>query len=598
MHDGISEGVFAAVTILLFILFAQILGRMQKRKYEAAVLQRLAGNFGKAPDKKMDPERYAKVPAFFLRHRPEDEVDDITWNDLEMDRIYQRMDATLSGAGEEYLYALLRSPASGDAGKDRLQIPQETIRYFEREENRGVREKLQRAFYRFGHAGKFSLYEYLEMLDDVPKENNLVHLPAFLLPLVSIVILMVNVQAGILCLIGSLVLNMVTYYHRKGQIDPYLTSLAYLLRMMRCAGEVTSVSCPVLEEEKKCLQDLKPVFADFRRGSGVVLSGSSVSGGNPLDIVMDYVRILFHLDLIRFNSMLSLVRAHQREIDLALTVLGRIDTAISLASFEKSLPVTCIPEFTDGETQDGTKRPSAFAEASGHGEDENRQRGGELCIRGLYHPLLADPVPNSIDAKRPVLLTGSNASGKSTFLKAAALCAILAQTIGFCPAEGYRGVHYRIRSSMALRDNILNGESYFMVEIRSLKRIADLSADGGRKVLCFVDEVLRGTNTVERIAASTEILRTLAERGVLCFAATHDIELTRLLEDQYDNYHFEEELKDGDVVFSYELHPGRATTRNAIRLLDSIGFDREVTRRAAKRAEEFEKTGKWMPEET
>ena len=208
------------------------------------------------------------------------------------------------------------------------------------------------------------------------------------------------------------------------------------------------------------------------------------------------------------------------------------------------------------------------------------------------------PVLNSIDAKRPVLLTGSNASGKSTFLKAAALCAILAQTIGFCPAEGYRGVHYRIRSSMALRDSLLNGESYFMVEIRSLKRIADLSSDGGRKVLCFVDEVLRGTNTTERIAASTEILRTLAKRGVLCFAATHDIELTRLLEDQYDNYHFEEELKDGDVVFSYELHPGRATTRNAIRLLESIGFDQEVTRRAAKRAEEFEKTGKWMPDVT
>lgn len=589
MNGGISEGAFAAVTIVLFLLLAQVLGRMQKRKYEKAVLQRLSGNFGKVPDKKMAPERYAKVPAFFLRHRPEEEVDDITWNDLEMDRIYQRIDSTLSAAGEEYLYALLRSPASGDVEKDWLQIPPETIRYFESAESRGSREQLQKALYRFGHAGKYSLYEYMEMLDDVPKESNLVHLPAFLLPLVSIIVLAANVQAGILCLIGSLVLNMITYYRRKGQIDPYLASLAYLLRMMRCVDEVIEASCPVLHKETKCLRDLKPVFAGFRRGSGVVLSGSSVSGGNPLDIVMDYVRILFHLDLIRFNSMLALVREHQKEMDLALTVLGRIDTAISLASFEKSLQVTCLPEFTD----DKKASPAASGVS---GQEEICPESGELCIRGLYHPLLADPVPSSIDAKRPVLLTGSNASGKSTFLKAAALCAILAQTIGFCPAESYQGVHYRIRSSMALRDNILNGESYFMVEIRSLKRIADLSSDGGRRVLCFVDEVLRGTNTVERIAASTEILRTLAERGVLCFAATHDIELTRLLEDQYDNYHFEEELKDGDVVFSYELKPGRATTRNAIRLLDSIGFDREMTGRAAKRAEEFERTGKWMPD--
>ena len=226
MHDGISEGVFAAVTIVLFLLLALILGRMQKRKYERAVLQRLSGNFGKVPNKKMDPERYAKVPAFFLRHRPEDEVDDITWNDLEMDRIYQRIDATQSGAGEEYLYALLRSPSSGDREKDQLQIPREVIHYFECEENRGIRERLQRALYRFGHAGKYSLYEYLEMLDHVPRENNLMHLPAFLLPLASIMILAVNVQVGILCLLGSLVLNMITYYHRKGQIDPYLVSLA------------------------------------------------------------------------------------------------------------------------------------------------------------------------------------------------------------------------------------------------------------------------------------------------------------------------------------------------------------------------------------
>ena len=254
-------------------------------------------------------------------------------------------------------------------------------------------------------------------------------------------------------------------------------------------------------------------------------------------------------------------------MDTALTQLGRIDAAIALASFEKSLPETCLPEFSEE---------------------------GGLSFCDMYHPLLSKPVANSLDAKRPVLLTGSNASGKSTFLKGTALCAIFAQTIGFCPAASYRGAHYRIRSSLALRDSLPNGESYFMVEIRSLKRIADLSRDSGRKVLCFVDEVLRGTNTIERIAASSEILHALAERGVLCFAATHDMELTHLLSDEYDNYHFEEELQNGDVVFSYQLHRGRAETRNAIRLLDAVGFDSDVTSRAGKRAEEFEKTGVWV----
>ena len=143
---------------------------------------------------------------------------------------------------------------------------------------------------------------------------------------------------------------------------------------------------------------------------------------------------------------------------------------------------------------------------------------------------------------------------------------------------------------MALRDSIQEGESYFMVEIKSLRRILD----AGGSVLCFIDEVLRGTNTIERIAASSEILMEFAKRGILCFAATHDIELTEILAEYYDNYHFEEELTGGDVAFSYRLHEGPATTRNAIRLLEKAGFDADLTARANERAARFEKEGSWL----
>lgn len=84
---------------------------------------------------------------------------------------------------------------------------------------------------------------------------------------------------------------------------------------------------------------------------------------------------------------------------------------------------------------------------------------------------------------------------------------------------------------MALRDDLNAQNSYYIVEIKSLKRILDaVDKDDKRPVLCFVDEVLRGTNTVERIAASSEILKSLRYKNVLVFAATHDIELTYLLE--------------------------------------------------------------------
>ena len=146
---------------------------------------------------------------------------------------------------------------------------------------------------------------------------------------------------------------------------------------------------------------------------------------------------------------------------------------------------------------------------------------------------------------------------------------------------------------MALRDNLYNGESYYIAEIRALKRIFDW--EGNETVLCFVDEVLRGTNTVERIAASTQVLKKFSERGILCFAATHDIELTYLLEERYGNYHFQEQVLEEEVVFDYLLYEGRSNSRNAIRLLEILGYDPDITAGAEKMVEGFLATGKWTP---
>ena len=113
-------------------------------------------------------------------------------------------------------------------------------------------------------------------------------------------------------------------------------------------------------------------------------------------------------------------------------------------------------------------------------------------------------------------------------------------------------------------------------------------------MLCCIDEVLRGTNTVERIAASAEILRCFAQTKTLCFAATHDLELTGLLEDVYDNYHFSEQIVDGDVCFSYKLKTGPSNSCNAIALLDSLGYDRTLVEKARQRADRFMSLGSWQ----
>ncbi len=552
------------IGLLLFLLVFTCLGCTQRRRQRQGDLLRLKAAFGRPSEKQMSAERYARVPSLFLRRRPALEIDDITWNDLEMDHLFHRMDSTMSAAGEEYLYALLRS-ASGEAG-----IPRASVRYWEEDCHSDERAALQLSLLQLGHTGAYSLYDYLELLEQAPAESNLRHLPAWLLPTLSVLLMLSSVRIGILCLIGSFVLNTVTYFRRKGEIEPYIAALGYLLRVLRCGRQILDRGGPVFEEERQEMRRLLAACANMKRGSWVLLSGTTVSGGNPLDFLMDYLRILFHLDLICFNSMLKRTRARSGELERLMLLLGRMDAAVALASYEKSLPYTCEPQIS-------AEEPLPVP----------------LKARALYHPLLLSPVANDVETKRSILLTGSNASGKSTFLKAVAVCALLAQTAGFCPAAEYQAGRFDICSSMALRDNILQGESYFMVEIRSLKRIFDRSAAGRAPVLCVVDEVLRGTNTVERIAASSEILQTLARAGVLCLAATHDVELTSLLAEDFDNFHFEEEFRGEDIAFSYLLKKGPAVTRNAIRLLGIVGYAPAVVKAAAERAERFDADGCW-----
>ena len=307
-------------------------------------------------------------------------------------------------------------------------------------------------------------------------------------------------------------------------------------------------------------------FDRFTRFSYLIMSPGRMGGsGDMMEMGLDYIRMFLHLDIIKFNSMLQEVNKYRNEINEMLTLIGKLDVALSVGEYRTYLKTYCLPSY---------QKDTYEAQA-------------------LYHPLLSNPVKNDVSVKRSVLITGSNASGKSTFLKTVAVNAILAQSIHTVCADNYKADYFRIFSSITLKDNIFEGDSYYMTEIKSIKRILDAAKEEKAPVLSFVDEVLRGTNTTERIAASGIILQQLADSRGFCFAATHDLELTEILKHYYDNVHFEEKIEDGDIVFPYRLQMGPATTRNAIALLKIMGYDNAITQKAQNQAERFEINRKW-----
>lgn len=556
--------VFGIVVLALLLL---ILGKgfYDEHQDYKKFLNRLKNHYGELEKKEYRPEQYASIASYFTHHPEEDQVDDITWNDLNMDEIFQRMDDTLSSAGQEVLYHVLRTPCFSE---EELEHFEKLVQYFT--EHTEERIKVQLLLKRLGFTGRFSLYEYLEHLDILGTRSNVKHYISNLLYIPFLICCFVYPSVGVIGLILCMMYNIFSYFKEKNEIDPYITSFSYVMRLVDMTGKMAAALPAEMEEEAERLRKHRKQLGKFKRGSFWLMSSGRMSGsGNPLDILLDYARMIFHLDLIKFNTMLEQVRTRIEDVDVLFYTTGYLEAAIVVGAYRKSLSEGyCIPVL-------------------------NKEKGNTyLSAKEVYHPLITHPVKNSIEAKRGVLLTGSNASGKSTFLKTVAVNAIFAQTIHTALADSYEGSYFHICTSMALRDDLVGGESYYIVEIRSLKRILNRAAEG-KAVLCFVDEVLRGTNTVERISASTEILRSLAAKNVLCFAATHDVELTELLGADYDNYHFEEEIADGDVRFQYRLLEGKAVTRNAIKLLGIMGYEEKIIKNAEERAEGFLKTGQW-----
>ncbi len=558
------EYVVFAWVILGVIVLIMLKGFLDERKKKKKFILWLKDHYGELPKREeYREEEFRKIARYFQAHEKDGfHIDDITWNDLNMDEIFKRMNYTYSAAGEEYLYYLLRTPMQEEASAGKLE---EQINYFMHHKEERV--EYQTAFAGIGKTGKYSIYDYLDYLDLLGEKGNGKHHLGNLAILLSIGAMYFSVQYGILLLVVVVAHNIVSYFKDKNEIDPYITSFGYILRLIKNVEKIGKIPAEAFGEERESLEKCRKSLGQFKTGASIVMSPARMSAsGNPLEILLDYVRMVFHLDLIKFNQMLLEVRKNKDVIDRMLTIIGYMETVIAIGAFRTSMESYCIPRF-------------------------DRSRG--MKAENIYHPLLQNPVKNSILTEKGVLITGSNASGKSTFLKTVAINAILAQTIHTCMADSYSASLYRIMSSMALRDDLAGGDSYYIVEIKSLKRILNRLEEEGNPVLCFVDEVLRGTNTVERIAASTQILKSLSKASVLCFAATHDIELTHLLKKYYNNYHFEEEIVDNDVVFHYQLMRGRAVTRNAIKLLGVMGYDEEIIKEAEGLAEGFLEKGSW-----
>lgn len=209
---------------------------------------------------------------------------------------------------------------------------------------------------------------------------------------------------------------------------------------------------------------------------------------------------------------------------------------------------------------------------------EIEDQGQRIFAHGLGHPLLHPDkcVHNDIDIDDySCIVTGSNMSGKSTWLRSIGINLVLAYAGGpVCAREFFCSVT-DIYTSMEIRDDLLEGVSTFYAELNRINMILEHSRLG-KPMIYLIDEIFRGTNSLDRITGAQVVLKQLSQNGAIGLISTHDFELCDLEKEawaNFKNYHFKEQYVKGRIEFDYKLRPGRCNTSNARYLMKMVGID-------------------------
>lgn len=291
---------------------------------------------------------------------------------------------------------------------------------------------------------------------------------------------------------------------------------------------------------------------------------SALSGLKELESIADAVKTRHNLYASLFCNGLFLYDYHcveryaewkacyQSDIKVWLEAIGEIEALISLGVISHTREVHTLPQIQD------MPRPYLSAEE-------------------IRHPLIKEPsaVGNDINMQHNTcIVTGSNMSGKTTFMRSIGVNLVLAYAGGFCTASNLCISVMKIYTSMRVEDNVNEGISTFYAELLRIKRMIEASGEGV-PMISLIDEIYRGTNSQDRIYAAKETVRKLSHTYAFTLLTTHDFELCDLesdLKTDAENYHFAECYKDNKIYFDYKLKKGRCTTRNARYLLHMAGI--------------------------
>ena len=393
---------------------------------------------------------------------------------------------------------------------------------------------------------------------------------------VAPILLLALIVSGRLELVAPLVLTIVLnlavigkYSRESNTTREHLLLLRPFLALILSAEHALREKKPTAPATQEIVSVFEKTAPSTRRLSKYV----SRLAFHDYGVVFEIVNAITLWELRLLPPAVRIFLAEQENLTHAAGAIGELEAFVSL-----SLPLA---------------ERSGFEIPRPRNDEQPRVEAKELG-----HPLLAADVavrnPLALGSPDNVwILTGSNMSGKSTYIKSVGLNLVLAGAGGPVCASGFEWTPLRLYTDINVRDSLDDGKSYFQVEVERVRDVVR-AAEATPRLIALFDELFRGTNADERLAIARALLRHIRSTGALLLVATHDRALADLVtvdgEQGIANRHLRETVENGVMRFDYSLREGAATSRNAVQVLEAHDYPANIVEEARRFADEQERS--------
>lgn len=464
----------------------------------------------------------------YLYKLKKQDIDQVVYNDLELDKLFQIVNRTYSDVGKEYMHAQMFTSHNHQQLEDIIEKLKDA-------------KRLKRVIYELYVLSK----GYSSALHFFDQENVLSRKDTFVVLTSTLILLTLIISCFFMPIMIMVVFfwigiqNFLYSYYTKKTDDMMSQCMSYSY-VIECLNHLAKLDIFSFEDYQK-IQRMIKVAHHYTLVSRIIALIEVID----IFYLMEFVKGIFFIPIYQCYFLLK----HKEELALDFLTMyeyvGMIEAAVSIISLRHEYEV-CIPTLS-------SKPIVKFKEC--------------------YHPLINNPVKNSFESVDSCLITGSNASGKSTFLKTVGINMIMAKAYHTCFADEFVYYPFQLCTSIHIQDDIQAGESYYIREIKTLKKILDDISI--KECLVLIDEILRGTNEKERIAISKVVLRYLFDSQSLVFVTTHDLSLVDAFLDIH-KYCFHDQVVGESWQSDYIIKEGVCKVGNAIKLLNVFGFDQEI----------------------